>query len=104
MTKYKQIEPKSETENYFKVGDTIKVYDRETTIQPIKVDKVDGIFVHHNGNAFSFLQCRKLEEVKPPEYYLCRKCNRFARAPMIMFCTCVQKDRDLVIVREVTND
>jgi len=77
MTKYKELVPESETENYFKVGDMIRC--RGTNV-PLAIRKVLGVYgdklvfkteiAHH---MVLFKICIKLEEIKPGEHWICKK-------------------------------
>jgi hypothetical protein len=87
MKKYKEL-PAFET-NEFKVGDRVKVYMSPepyigliTEIEDsfLKIEAVD-----YNEHTFEhFKQCRKLEEIKPREFWVHRDCvnNIFGQLPL----------------------
>lgn len=77
MTKYKELPPESETENYFKIGDLVHIYCASSggRIGPEKVKHVWKNNIQYYGAYYHFKQCRKLEEVKPRELWVCPQCD-----------------------------
>jgi len=73
---YKELPPKSETENYFKAGDHIRGFNCGPTGDyswEMKVSRVEGnMVIDVDGSKSHFKQCRLLEEVKPREWTVYR--------------------------------
>jgi hypothetical protein len=85
--KYKEL-PAFET-NEFKVGDRVKVYMSPEPyiglITEIENDLLEVIAFYCNEHTFEhFRQCRKLEEIKPREFWVHRDCvnNIFGQLPL----------------------
>lgn len=69
--KYKEL-PAFET-NEFKAGDVINVYVDYNTIHKVTVNNSFGDYLDFGAELYGryhFKQCRKLEEVKPREFWI----------------------------------
>ena len=75
--KYKEL-PAFET-NEFKVGDLVKCYDSEVSDdnEIIEVIVADKIYLKNYTYSAHFKTCRKLEEIKPREFWIVGREDEF---------------------------
>jgi len=67
--KYKELDAAKSVDE-FKVGDKFNAYEYDAPFKNREVTDLDGNIIISVSHRYHFKQCRKLEEVKPREWWI----------------------------------